>query len=335
MAASGQLIVVTGATGFVGGRLVSALSQRGHEVIAFGRRPAPMLPNYQRWDISVGPIDPPRAVDAVVHCAGLVSDWGSPSAFVAANVIGTRHVLQSFAAAPRFVYVSTASVYDPASSTIRLTEAAPYARSYLNNYARTKMLAECEIRGSGRPSIILRPHAVYGPGDTTLLPRLLAARRFGHLLMAGNGRNVVSITHVDNLVQAIVRAIEGPLDQGIFNIADALTAPLDTVLRTLLRRLGLPQCVVYVPRAVAWPAARALDGVYRSLGLRHAPLLTPYMVRQLAHEYTLDITAARRVLGYVPTCSYLDGPLTGDEEGAGMLQSCREDTCHSIHKPLL
>src|SRR5207247_8549145 len=166
-------------------------------------------------------------------------------------------------------------------------------------------------------------------------PRLLAARRFGHLLMVGNGRNVVSITHVDNLVQAIVRAIEGPLDQGIFNISDALTAPLDTVLRTLLRRLGLPQRVAYVPQPLAWPASRALDGAYRSLGLRHAPLLTPYIVRQLAHEYTLDITAARSALGYAPTWSYLNGPLTGDEDGAGMLQSCREDTCRSIHKPLL
>src|ERR1044071_7717518 len=169
-----MLIAVTGATGFVGGRVTATLTARGHVVLAFGRRPSPLV-NYRKWDISSGPIDAPAA-DAVVHCAGMVSDWGPSPAFLAANVTGTRNVLASFESARRFVYVSSASVY---ASGRDIREDAPYPPRYTSDYARTKMLAEREILAADRLSIILRPRAVYGPGDTTLLPRLLAARRFG------------------------------------------------------------------------------------------------------------------------------------------------------------
>ena len=67
------------------------------------------------------------------------------------------------------------------------------------------MLAEREVGRHRRGAVILRPHAVYGPGDTTLLPRLLHARRLGRLIAVGDGRNRISLTHVDNLVQAVIR----------------------------------------------------------------------------------------------------------------------------------
>jgi nucleoside-diphosphate-sugar epimerase len=309
-------VAVTGATGFVGGRLVAELALRGHAVHAFGRRAMPPRHgvSYTRWDLASGApetIDAPETMDAVVHCASKVDDWGAASEFEAINVLGTRAVLQSFGAQGRFIYVSTASVYDLDASTRGVREDAPYARRYLNAYSRTKMLAECEVRGSGREWVILRPHAVYGPGDPTLVPRLLRARRFGSLLAVGNGRNRLSVTHVDNLVQAIVRAVERERPtRGIFNVADALTGTLDEILRTLLQRLGLACRIVYLPTPIAAPLARVLEHAYLLLGARRAPLLTPYVVRQLAHDFTLDITAAQRCLGYAPSVTYRDGPLT-------------------------
>jgi nucleoside-diphosphate-sugar epimerase len=303
-----MLIAVTGATGFVGSRLVPLLEARGHEVLAFGRRPTAAFSRYRAWDISQGPIDGAEA-EAVVHCAGLVTDWGAPAAYEAINVEGTRNVLRSFPQARRFVHVSSASVYDPHAPVRQARESAPYPARYLNEDGRTKMLAECEVRRAERPTIILRPHALYGPGDTSLVPRLLAARGLGWQLAVGNGRNRLSVTHVDNLVLAIERALEGPCASGIFNVADRWPVRLDDLLRTLLDRLGLPSRVLYLPTGVAWPLARGLEVMARRRGAAHAPLLTRYVVHQLAHEYTLDIGAALRDLGYAPVVSYLNGDL--------------------------
>jgi nucleoside-diphosphate-sugar epimerase len=311
------LIAVTGASGFVGGRLTAELARRGHDVIACIRRPASTEASrhsgraaYQSWDLSSGPIEIPGDIDAVVHCAARVADWGPDDAFVRDNVDGTCAVLQTFRRTARFVYVSSASVYDPARPKRMITEEAPYAQCYLNAYARTKMLAECAIRESGRPALILRPHVVYGPGDRTLLPRLLATRRFGRLLAVGDGHNVVSVTHVDNLVQAILRSVEGECTQGTFNIADSETATLDELLRTVLERLGLPPRITYIPTRIATPLATILERSYRLAGAQRPPLLTRYIVTQLATDYTLDISRAQNLLGYAPTFTFRDGPLT-------------------------
>jgi nucleoside-diphosphate-sugar epimerase len=207
------------------------------------------------------------------------------------------------------VYVSSASVYDPSGPKRMITESAPYAACYLNAYARTKMLAECVVHDSSRPALILRPHAVYGPGDRTLLPRLLAARRFGWLMAIGDGRNVLSVTHVDNLIQAILRAIEGNCAAGTFNVVDSETATLDELLRTLLERLGLPPRIAYLPTRIGTPLAALLERSYRLAGASRAPLLTRYIVSQLASDYTLDISRAQRCLGYAPTFTFRDGPL--------------------------
>jgi nucleoside-diphosphate-sugar epimerase len=307
------LIAVTGASGFVGGRTVRELVRRGHRVLGYGRRAACDMPPgavYTAWDFTrASLVYLPDMPDAVVHCAGSVTDWGSYAALHGPNVLGTLAVLDTFKSSRRFVHISTASVYDPRTPKRLVTEQAEYPTRYLNAYARTKMEAECAVRTSGRPAIVLRPHAVYGPGDRTLLPRLLAARRLGWLPVVGNGRNRVSVTHVDNLVQAIVRCVEGEVDAGVFNIADARVAPLDTLLRTLLRRLGMPARIVYIPKSVAAPLAGVLEWLYQRANVRYAPLLTPYVVSQLAHEYTLDISRAQRELGYAPRVTFASGPL--------------------------
>ena len=302
-------VAVTGATGFIGGHVVAHLAEASHEVVAFGRRPAGQFAHagraaYRRWDMTEGPIAAPDGIEAVVHCAAAVSDWGRREHFLAANVRGTEAVLATFSKAARFVQISTSSVYDPLSPKVCVREDAPLPRRYPTPYAATKRLAELAIEGSGRDAVILRPHAVYGAGDTTLLPRLLRAYRFGRMFTVGAGRNRLSLTYIDNLLQAIDGALDHGVGCEVFNVADAETPTLDEALIALLRALGLTPRIAHIPVPLAWRLARAMERGYGLARVRSAPLLTRYAVSQLALDCTLDISRARASLGYRPQHSY-------------------------------
>ncbi|MBW8484349.1 NAD-dependent epimerase/dehydratase family protein [Actinomadura parmotrematis] len=296
-------VAVTGASGFVGGAVCRALAARGVETLAFGRRPETPPGHlggaaYRAWDLLDGPLADAPDVDAVVHCAGSVTDWGPAADFFAANLGGTRAALATFPGA-RFVHVSTASVYDPFRPTVRAREdEAPVAR-YLNAYGASKAAAERAV--TARPgSVVLRPHAVYGPGDTTLLPRVLSSVRGPLLPAVGTGRQRISLTSVANLVQACVLAATGPAAPGVFNVTDAEPVLLDDALRAILAERGVAARPVYLPYRAARPLAAALEGAFLLARRPEPPRLTRYAIGHLAVERTLDITAARTALGYDP-----------------------------------
>ncbi|MDP9863982.1 MULTISPECIES: NAD-dependent epimerase/dehydratase family protein [Streptosporangium] len=297
---------VTGASGFVGGAVCRAAVAEGWEVSAFGRRPS-VAPGhvggapYTSWDLLGGRPELPE-VDAVVHCAGSVTDWGPPEEIWAANVDGTRNAAAAFPGA-RFVHVSTASVYDPFRPTVMATEdLAPVSR-YVNAYGAAKAAAE-RVLGE---AVVLRPHAVYGPGDTTLLPRVLGAVRGNRLLAVGDGRQLVSLTSVDNLVRACLLAAAGPVGNGVFNVTDARPVVLDDALRAILGERGIDAEPYYLPLKLVGPLAAAAETAFRLLGRPRPPRLTRYAAGHLAVERTLDITAARDRLGFQPAATSFAG----------------------------
>src|SRR5207237_7192778 len=150
-------------------------------------------------------------------------------------------------------------------------DAARQALQPLYYYVRTKYASKQAVLSSAHPSVILRPHAIYGPGETKLLARRLAARRFGRLLAVGDGRNRISLTHVDNLVQVVERAIEPGSPTGIFNVADSEAEPLGGLLRALLLTFGLARRAVYLPRVVARPIAVTMESPLRAIRAERAP----------------------------------------------------------------
>ncbi len=263
-------VAVTGAGGFIGAAVASALATE-HEVVTYTRR---------EWDITAGPIA--GDADAVVHCAALADDWAPLETAMLVNRIGTRNVVASFPDA-RVVHLSTSSVYDAFTATVNALESSPPVGRFLSTYSRSKAAAELEVRDG----VILRPHAVYGPGDTTLLPRLLAAVRRGRLVLPNGGRVLHSLTHVDNLVRAVRLSLTGP--PGTYNIADDTPVLLcDAIARATEVEI----------RSVPYPAAYAVAAVFELLQDR--PRITRYAVSQLGLERTLDITKAREQLGYRP-----------------------------------
>lgn len=321
-----RTVVVTGASGFVGGTLCRAATAAGHDVLALGRResvdPAHIggAP-YLAWDLAEQADSRPLPAhlgrfarpDAVVHCAGLATDWARPEAFHRGNVLTTQAVLSAFPHARRFVHISTASVYDPLKPTVMAREHEADGVRHPDAYGRSKAMAELCVLRARPDSVILRPHAVYGPGDTTLLPRILQAVRPTprglRLFAIGSGRQRLSLTNVINLTAACFLAIEG-IASGVFNITDTEPVVLDQVLREVLTGRGIPATPVYLPRAIALSLAAASEFIARAVPIDRPPRLTRYAVRHLAYERTLDISAAREQLGYRPTPTDLENALS-------------------------
>lgn len=283
-------IAVTGARGFVGGAVCRAAAERGWTVHALTRAD---------WDLAAGPWAEAPRVDAVVHAAAAVSDWGRPEPVWHANLTGTKNVAVSFPRT-RLVHISTASVYDPFRPTVLADEAQAPVRRYLTPYAASKAAAERAL--TGRPdTVVLRPHAVYGPGDRTLLPRVLSAVRGGSLWLPGDGTALQSLTHIRNLTDAALLACDSATAPGTYNIADADTVPIGEALRELLAARGLRVRVRALPTAVAAAAAVTAETAWRLAKRPGPPRITRYAISHLAEERTLSLGAALHGLGFHPS----------------------------------
>lgn len=308
-------IAVTGASGYLGGVVVRHLRARGCEVFALGQRSsdrvaADLRAGYASWDIASGTLPDAPDVDAVVHCAGKVSDWGRDADFEQVNVIGTRNVVDTWPDA-RLVHVSTASIYnDHHAGVLHERDADPSDRAaidavdWLSAYGRSKRLAEYEVASRATNWAILRPHAIYGPDDTQLVPRVAARVRRGRLLLPGDGRTTrISMVHVDNLVHAIDCALESDA-VGAFNVVDAITPTVHEAMTAAFAAIDLPVRLVYAPRAPIWAIARPVEAAWRLARRRTAPPLHRYSLAHVAFDHVLDITEAQERLGYDPQVGY-------------------------------
>lgn len=283
-------VAVTGSAGFIGGAAVARLRAEGHDVLALSRR---------EWDITT-PREPER-LDAVVHCAALADDWAPRAEAMRVNCDGTANIVASFPGA-RIVHISTSSVYDAFTPTVHATESEPVPTRWLSAYAESKATAEKLLP---EDAVILRPHAVYGQGDTTLLPRILGSVRDDRLFLPERAWVPHTLTHIDNLVQAVVLAVEGTAT-GVFNVGDDGDVILGELLIELLDKQGWAQVAVRsIPYRVAFGLAAVLEVCHRVIGGR--PALTRYAVSQLGLERTLDLSQARRELGYRPMPTSLAG----------------------------
>ena len=190
-----------------------------------------------------------------------------------------------------------------------ITESAPYPAHFLSVYSLTKKLGEdivLEAAAKGLPAIIVRPKAIFGPGDRSLLPRLIEVARRGRLPQVGDGTNLVDLTYVDNVVHALILALESVSAVGkIYHITNGEHVALWPTIRRLLEKLGLPSRLRVVPVNLAMAAATMMEWSAMLTGIE--PLLTRYTTAILARTQTYDIAAARRDLGYVPLVSVSEG----------------------------
>ncbi|MEU8621565.1 NAD(P)-dependent oxidoreductase [Streptomyces sp. NPDC048623] len=279
-------IAVTGASGFCGSHVAEAAAARGADVLCVGRRPGP-VGRHIPWD-AAREVPDLSGADLVVHCAAAVGDPvpGSPAeaGMHAVNVEGTARLLRAAAGRP-VVWVSSASVYAPGPGRSRITEDHP-VHGHLNAYGRTKAAGEALALAAG--AVVLRPRAVYGPGDPHLVPRLLSRVRRGLLMLPGPSVPL-SLTAVQNLTDACLTAAAWP--PGAYNIADPAPYDRDEAIRTVLHAHGTRARIAHIPLPLARFAASATQALCR-LRPHTEPPLTHYAVDQLAHSVVLDVSRA-------------------------------------------
>lgn len=310
-------ILVTGGTGFLGRHVAMALLARGHGVRAMGRNMA-AIP-----DVLAAGAAPVRAdlrdrdavaaacagVEAVIHAGALSEPWGPRAEFEAVNVGGTAAVIAGCQAhgVRRLVYISSPSVTFGGGDVYEQREDAPYPRRFASVYSHTKKLGEDLVRASqGLETVILRPKAIFGPGDQALLPRLIAAARAGRLPQVGDGHNHVDVTYVENVAHAAALALDAPAAVGgTYTITNGEHVPLWGLIRRVLRACGLRDRLRALPLPAVLAAAAAMEARARLLG--GEPLLTRYTATILGRTQTYTIAAAQRDLGYAPLVSVDEG----------------------------
>lgn len=205
--------MVTGATGFLGGRIRERLLAARRSLTIVSRTPQPALAA-RGIRVVVGSLADPavcaeavRGVETVFHVAARVGVWGRYADFYQDNVVATRTLLTAARASGvrRFVHTSTPSVVYNGFPLADADESLPLTTSCPSPYPLTKALAEREVIAANSPGFAtcaLRPHLIWGVGDPHLVPRILARAAAGRLRVVGEGQNRVDMVHVENAAAA-------------------------------------------------------------------------------------------------------------------------------------
>jgi len=316
-------VLVTGGGGFVGGAVVRALLARGEEVVSLARGDYPALRALGVHTVR-GDLADPAAVraaadgcSAVVHVAAKAGIWGPLADYRRSNIEGTRSVLAACRSLgiERLVHTSTPSVVHAGGDIEGGDESLPYAEHADWPYARTKAVAEREVLAAASGTlgtVALRPHLVWGPGDTQLVPRVLQRARTGRLRLIDGGCARIDTTFIDDAVAAHLCALDavapGARCSGrAYFISSGDPRPFGEVINSILAVAGLPPVTRSVPLRVAVAAGVAGEGLWHLLRRTDDPPMTRLLARQLATAHWFDISAARRDLGYSPQVGLEEG----------------------------
>jgi nucleoside-diphosphate-sugar epimerase len=314
--------LVTGGTGFLGGRIVERLLREGRRVTVLGRTPAPALEARGVRFVRAS-LDDTAAVHAacagietVYHVAAKVGIWGPHEEYFRTNVLGTRALLAGAReqGVKYFVHTSTPSVVYNGRDLRNADESLPLTDRCPSSYPLTKAMAEREVLAANSPgfrTVALRPHLIWGVGDPHLVPRLLARARAGRLRIVGTGANRVDMVHVDNAVEAHLLA-EAALRQDRaagrpYFITNAEPVLLWDWINGLLQSLGEPPVTKRISAGTASVVGAVCEAAWRVLPLRGEPPMTRFVAAELAKDHWFDPTAARRDLGYVPRVTMAAG----------------------------
>jgi nucleoside-diphosphate-sugar epimerase len=304
---------VTGGSGFIGGSLVRRLVADGYRVRALARSEGSAAAVERlgaeavRGDLS----DPDsmtagaRDCDLAFHLAAHLGQWGRREDFIAGNVTGTENALAACreAGVRRFVHCGTEAALLAGKPLRTVDETAPLRPDSKALYASTKALAEEAVRaagGAGFETVVLRPRLVWGDGDTTLLPEIVAAVEAGKFAWIGGGHHLTDTTHVDNVVEGLLLAAERGRAGEAYFVTDGEPVVFREFISELLSTQDVEPPTRSLPNWLAATVAAGSETAWRVLRLKDEPPLTRLALWLSSQECTIDISKARAELGYEP-----------------------------------
>jgi nucleoside-diphosphate-sugar epimerase len=317
--------LITGASGFLGGRLAQMLIEQanpGDEIVILAR-PTSDLRHLAGLPITVVPGDLgdpaglTRALDGVqrvFHSAACSTDWAPWNTYFSANVTGTTNLLTAALRCPtleRFLHVSTTDVYG--YPTVPCDETHPTVDAVLP-YNRTKRLGELAVwethRNHGLPITIVRPATIYGPRGKDFTVEIATMLRQRLMLTIDHGNAPGGFAYVDNVAQAMIEAASSPKTIGeAYNLSDGTGADWARYLDLFSAALGTPKPWLNLSLANANRLARVLEIPHRLLKLGGRPLLTRHAVLLLGLNQEFPTAKATRDFGFSPKISLEEGIL--------------------------
>lgn len=311
-------IFITGASGFVGGACATRLLADGHEVVAMSRSHAADGILQQvgakpiRCDLDTVTEHHLENIDVVIHCAAYVEDWGPKDAWYRANVVGTTNMVAaaSKAGVPRFIHIGTEAAVCHGQSLVDADESTPLAFDSPYPYCATKAQAEqCVIDANTESfvTIVLRPRFIWGPGDTTLLPQIIALANAGKWMWIDHGAIQTSTTHIDNLVHGVQLALTRGRGGQAYYILDDGTVSMHEMLSGMTASRGIALPEKSIPAWLADMLGKSGEFIWRTFGLNGAPPLTAHAAMVMSRACTLRDDKARSQLGYSPVITRAEG----------------------------
>ncbi len=308
-----MIILLTGATGFLGYRTLEKIVDLSYvkKIIATGRNLRDThCVNHPKVEYVLGDLSEEKfvyelvsKVDVVIHTAALSSPWGKKSDFYNSNVTIQNHIINASLnfKIERIIYISTPSIYFELKDKINILEDDPLPKKFINEYANTKYLAEKILENSSIPFVIFRPRALIGRGDTIIMPRLIKAYDNGKLKIIGHGRNVVDLTYVGNVVDAIILSLKTTkgINQ-VYNISNGEPVKLWDSVSYVLEKLDKKLSTKKISFMVVKNVAKLMEYKSKMTNMKE-PVLTTYGVGTLSKSFTMSIEKAKNLLEYNPT----------------------------------
>jgi nucleoside-diphosphate-sugar epimerase len=315
-------VLVTGTGSLLLGGIASELVRRGDDVVCLQRRSSAFVGHQNAHQVLADICDADavaqaaQGCDAIIHGAARVGIVGSQKEFFDTNVTGTKNILQAAEqhSISRLVFVSTPSVAHTGDSLIGAPAGEAEIGRSRSYYAESKAIAERTVlnaRNEHLAVVAIRPHLVWGPGDTQLVGRIVERAASGHLAVIGTGNALVDSTYIDNAISAHIAALDAlhigsACDGKAYVISNGEPRTVNELMRSMCGAAGIP----FEPRHVSLAMGIRLGSVIERLWplmKSSEPPLTRFVAEQLGTAHWFDQRAVQQDLGWTPQVSLDEG----------------------------
>ena len=309
-------VLVTGATSLIGRHTVAALIAGGHEVTTLQRGESDLPARSLRGSVAdeVAVALACDGQDGVIHLAAKVGVTGDEREYHRVNVTGTELLVDAAqrAGSSRFVHVSSPSVAHTGEPLVGAGAAPADPHRTRGHYATTKALAEIAAlsRSSDTmPVVAVRPHLVWGPGDTQLVGRIIDRARHGRLALVGSGTALIDTTYVTNAADGLVAALDAAPRLGgrAFVVSNGEPRTVHELVARITAAAGVDWSPRRVPTKVALAGGSIAERVWDRTGRTDDPPMTSFLAEQLSTAHWFDQRDTRAALAWAPAVSLAEG----------------------------